>query len=59
MELELSECKKCLAKEKARSDIIEEFYKDVIHSEKCGAHKCSYLQSNTSCTDQAKEMSPM
>ncbi len=48
MEQELAECKKYLAEEKVRSDAIVEFYKDVMHSEKCGAHKCSYLQNNAS-----------
>ncbi len=56
MEQKLAECKKYLAEEKARSDVIVEFYKDIMHSEKCGAHKCSYLQNNasinTSCSNQ-------
>ncbi len=42
MEHELAECKKYLAEERAVSDVIVEFYKDVIYSEECGFHKCSY-----------------
>ncbi len=48
MEPELAECKRYLAEEKARSEVIVEFYKDVMHSEEYGAHKCSYLQNNAS-----------
>ncbi len=46
MEQELADCRKSLAEEKARSDVIIEFYHDVMHSEECGAH--GYIQNNAS-----------
>ncbi len=61
MKQELADYKNSLAEEKARSDVIIEFYHDVMHSEECGAHKSGYIQNNasihTTCSIQPRTAS--
>ncbi len=44
MEQKLADCRKSLAEEKGHSDVIVEFYKDVMHSEEYGAQALTLPQ---------------
>ena len=54
IEKELEDCRKELMKERAKSEVIVEFYKHTIHSQQ-GVHVCQHLKKDEADYSKTKE----